>query len=114
MSLDFGKVLEKSNGRMKSYKAKSVILANLGLFRGFFTTFGPLGRIEFCHKNFYSAQLDMKIQLGAKVQEKVMEGYPAIVRTHGRMDGRTHATENNSPSPINRGTKIHCMPILDT
>ena len=30
-----------------------------------------------------------------------MDGYLALVRTHGRTD----ATENNSPSPINRGTK---------
>ena len=77
---------------MKSYKAKSVILANLGLLGAFLTPFGPLGaHREFGHtKCFYSAQLDMKIHLGAKFQDKVMDGYPVIVRT----DGWTHATEN--------------------
>ena len=73
-------------------------------FLGFFDPFwgpGDATRV-FPKKNFYSAQLDMKIQLGAKFQKKVMDGYPAIVRT----DGRTDATENNSPSPINRGTNF--------
>ena len=50
----------------------------------------------------------MKIQLGAKFQKKLMDGYRvslALVRTHGRTHRRTDATENNGPSPINRGTK---------
>ena len=69
--------------------------------------FGALGtqREFFRKKIFHSAQLDMKIQLAAKFEKNLMDGYPAIVRTHARTDGRTHATENNSPSPINRGTK---------
>ena len=47
----------------------------------------------------------MKIQFVAEFQKKVMNGYPAIARTHrrkdGRTDGRTDATENNGPSPKN-------------
>ena len=86
---------------MKTYKAKSVILANLWLFRGFWTPFGALGtQREFFRKIF--KKLDMKIQPAAKFQKKLMDGYRALVRTHAR----THATENNGPSPINRGTKI--------
>ena len=88
----------------KSYKAKSAFLANLGLFRGFWTPFGAPGtQREFSEKKFYSAQLDMKIQLAAKFQKKLMDGYRALVRTHGCRDARTDATENNGPSPINRG-----------
>ena len=70
---------------MKSNKAKSVILANLGLFGGAFLPFwAPLGMHGVLSQNFfYSVQLDMKIQLGPKFQKKVMDGYPAIVRTHG-------------------------------
>ena len=77
------------------------------VFWGFLTPFGALGtqREIFRKKFFDSAQLDMKIQLAAKFEKNLMDGYPAIVRTHARTDGRTHATENNSPSPINRGTK---------
>ena len=57
---------------MKSYKAKSVFLANLGLFRGFWTPFGALGMQRvFRKKNFYSAQLDIKIKLAAKFQKKI-------------------------------------------
>ena len=59
---------------MKSYRAKSVILANLGLFRRFWTPFGALETQRiFPKKNFYSAQLDMKIQLAAKFQKKLMK-----------------------------------------
>ena len=58
----------------------------------------------------------MKIHSVAKFQKKIMEGYPAIARTHGRTcrrtDARNHATENNGPSPINWGTKnINCEVI---
>ena len=35
----------------------------------------------------------MKIQLAAKFQKKVMDGYPALVQT----DGRTNGTDNYSP-----------------
>ena len=87
---------------------KVSFLAISGHFGAFLTLFELLGtQSEFCHKKFfYSAQLDTKIQLLAKFQKKVMDGYPAIVRTDGRTHGRTDATENNSPSPINRGTKL--------
>ena len=80
---------------MKRYKAKSVILACLGLFRGFLTPFGALGtQREFFRKKFlYSAQLDMKIQIAAKFHKK--NGYRALGRTHARTHGRTDATENN-------------------
>ena len=76
---------------MKSYKAKSVILAYLGLFRGFWTPFGALGtQREFFRKFFDSAQLDTKIQRSAKFEKKLMDGYCALVRTHARTDARTH------------------------
>ena len=49
----------------------------------------------FSEKTFYSAQLDMKIQLAAKFEKNLMDGYPAIVRTDGRTDG----TDKYSPFP---------------
>ena len=76
MSPHIGKVSEKSNGWMKSYKAKSVILGNLGLF-DHFSAPGDASRV-LSQKIFYSAQLDMKIQLGAKFQEKTMDGSNVI------------------------------------
>ena len=92
---------------------ESVILANLGPFLGGFgPLLGPWGRNEsFSEKNFYSAQLDMKIQLAAKFQKKLMDGYRALVRTHGRTHAYTDATGNNGPSPKNRGTNknIFCI-----
>ena len=85
MSPHFGKVSEKSNGRMKSYKAKSAILINLG----FFTPFGPLGtHREFCDKKILQCTTRYEIQLGAKFQKKVMDGYPTIVRTDRRTGAR--------------------------
>ena len=83
-------------------------IMSFGAFQGFFDPFwgpGDATRV-FPEKFFYSAQLDMKIELAAKFEKNLMDGYPAIVRTHARTDARTHATENNGPSPINRGTKI--------
>ena len=72
MSPHFGKVSEKFNERMKSSKAK----VRFGQFGAFAGLFGPLlgpwdtSRV-FCDNNFFDgAQLDMKIQLGAKFQEK--------------------------------------------
>ena len=59
-----------------------------GIFRGFWTPFGGTQQ-EFFRKKFYSAQLDMKRQLVAKLQKKLMDSYPALVRTGGRVDGRT-------------------------
>ena len=62
-----------------------------GFFRGFWTPFGALGTQRvFPKKFFYSAQLDMKMQLAAKFQKKMMGGYRALVRTHARTDARTH------------------------
>ena len=76
---------KRSDGWMKRYKAKSVIFGQFGTFLGFLTLLGPWGRNEsFSEKNFYSAQLDMKIQLAAKFQKNLMDGYPTIVRTDGR------------------------------
>ena len=61
---------------------KSVILA-FGAFFGFLDPFwGPRDATSFSKKKFYSAQLDMKTQLAAKFQKKVMDGYPAIVRIY--------------------------------
>ena len=79
---------------MKSYKAEIVILANLGLFGVFGPLLGPSERNEsFSEKNFYSAQLDMKIQLAAKFEKKPMDGYSALVRTDARTNGRTNGTD---------------------
>ena len=67
-----------------------MILANLGHFRGFLDPFwgpGDATRV-FLNKNFYSAQLDMIIQLVAKFEKKLMDSYPALVRTDGPTDGR--------------------------
>ena len=86
MSLRFGKVSEKSNGRIKSYKAKSVILDDLGLFGGIFDPFwapGDAPRV-LPKKIFYSAKLHMKIQLVTKFQKNLMDGSPAISRTHAQ------------------------------
>ena len=49
----------------------------------------------------------MKIQLAAKFQKKTDGRLSRIspdIRTDARTDRRTDATENNGPSPINRGT----------
>ena len=70
------------------YKANSVILANLGLFRGFNPFWGPGDPTSFSEKTFYSAQLDMKIHLAAKFEKNLMDGYPALVRTDERTDER--------------------------
>ena len=48
---------------------------------------GPWGRNEsFPEEIFYSAQLDMKIQLAAKFEKNLMDGYPALVRTNEQTD----------------------------
>ena len=65
-------------------------------FLGFFTPFGALGtqREFFRKKIFYSAQLDMKIQLAAKFQKKIDGRLSRIspdTRTEARTDGRTEA-----------------------
>ena len=75
-------------------------LCLLGLFRGFFTPFGALGRQrEFSEeKIFYSAKLDMKIQLGAKFQKNTMDSHWEFLE---RTDARTHArTRVNYKVPI--------------
>ena len=60
-------------------------------FLGFFTPFGALGtqREFFRKKFFHSAQLDMKIQLAAKFEKNLMDGYLALVRTHARTPLKT-------------------------
>ena len=68
-------------------------MCDFGQFGAFLGGFGPLlgpwGRNEsLSEKKFYSAQLDMKIQLAAKFQKKLMDGYRALVRTHTRTDAR--------------------------
>ena len=63
----------------------------LGAFKGVLDPFwgpGDATRV-FPKKFFYSAQLDMKIQLAPKFQKKLMDGYRALVRTHARTDART-------------------------
>ena len=63
---------------------------DFGQFGAFWTPFGALGtQREFYEKKLYSAQLHMKIQLAAKFEKNLMDGYPAIVRTDGRTDERT-------------------------
>ena len=59
-------------------------------FLGVFTPFGALGtQRKFFRKKIYSAQLDMKTQLAAKFEKNLMDGYPAIVRTHARTPLKT-------------------------
>ena len=68
---------------------------------------GPWERNEsFSEKNFYSAQLDIKIQLAAKFEKNLMDGYPALVRTDGRTDERTNGADNYSPFPTKVGGLI--------
>ena len=72
-------------------KGKKCDFGQFGAFLGGFDHFwgpGDATRV-FPKKNFYSAQLDMKIQLAAKFEKNLMDGYPAIIRTHARTDGRT-------------------------
>ena len=73
---------------MKSYKAKSVILAKTGHFRGFGPLLGPGDTTSFSENFFDSAQLDTKVQLTAKFEKKLMDGYPALVRTDERTNER--------------------------
>ena len=71
LSPRFGKVSEKSDGRIKSYKAKSVILDDLGLFGAFLTPFGPLGtRQGFCPKNFLQCKTTYENTTCHKISEK--------------------------------------------
>ena len=71
----FSKVSEKSNGRIKSYKAKSVVLDELGLFGGLFDPFwAPGDASRVFPKSFYSAKLNMKIHFVTKFQENLMDG----------------------------------------
>ena len=88
----FGKISEKSNGRIKSYKAKSVILDDLGLFGGIFTPFVPLGTHQgFCTKKFLQCKITYENTICHKISENLMDGSLAISRTHARTDARTHA-----------------------
>ena len=64
-----------------------------GGFLGFFDHFwgpGDATRV-FPKKIFYSAQLHMKIQLAAKFEKNLMDGYLTLVRTHTRTHTRTDA-----------------------
>ena len=45
----------------------------------------------------------MKIQLVTKFQKNLMDGSPAISRTHGRTHGRTDGTDYYSPFPTKVG-----------
>ena len=79
---------------MKRYKAKSVILDDLGLFGGSFDPFWATGDAPrvLPKKKFYSAKLHMKIQLVTKFLEKSngrFSGNKPDGRTHGRTDERT-------------------------
>ena len=82
-------------------------MCDFGQFGAFLGVFGPLlgpwGCNEFYRKNFYSAQLDIKIQLAAKFGGNLKDGYPAIVRTDEPTDGRTNRTDNYSPFPTKVG-----------
>ena len=73
---------------MKRYKAKSVILAKIGHFKEFGPLVGPGDATSFPKKFFDSAQLDTKVQLTAKFEKKLMDGYPALVRTDEWTDER--------------------------
>lgn len=60
-------------------------------FWAFLTPFQPLGeQREFSlKKTRCCAHLRIGVQLVAKFQKKVMDGYPGIIRTNGRTNGRT-------------------------
>ena len=75
-----------------------------GLFWAFLPLLGPWKHAEgFAQRYFYSAKLHMKIHFVAKFQENLMDGYPAISRTHGRTHARTDKTDNYSPFPTKVG-----------
>ena len=60
-----------------------------GIFRAFRTSFGALGtQLEIFREFFYSAQLDMKIQIAAKFQKKA-DGRLSRISPDTRMDART-------------------------
>ena len=66
---------------------------DFGQFGAFLGVFGPIlgswGLNESYSENFFdSAQLNMKIQLAAKFEKKLMDDYPALVRTDERTDRR--------------------------
>ena len=71
---------------------------------------GPGDATSFSEEKNYSTQPDMKIQLAAKFEKNLMDGYPALVLTDERMNERTDGTDNYSPFPTKaRGltTKIN-------
>ena len=73
---------------MKSYKAKSVILDNLELFGSFFDPFwAPGDALRVLSQKFSTVR--KKYNLVQNFRKKVMDGYPAIVRTHARTPLKT-------------------------
>ena len=75
-----------------SYKATSVILANLGLFRGFWTPFGALGtQREFFRKKILQCTTRYENTTCWKISEKIGGRLSRIspdTWTHARTDGR--------------------------
>ena len=105
MSLHFGKVSEKLNGGIQSYKQRSVIFGNFGPFCPIFDPFlvPPGAHLDFLSKIGECHFLTwVKIQLHAKFQKISMDG---CREKSGRTNGRTDMPQNNSPPPIGRGTK---------
>ena len=71
------------SGWMKSYSAKK---CDFGQFGNFWTPLGPPGAATSLLKNFCSAQLDMKIQLAAKFENKT-DGRLSRISLDRRMNG---------------------------
>ena len=91
MSPHFGKVSEKSDGRMKSYKAKSAILGDLGAFWGVFGVFlAPRGAIRvLSQKIFLQCTTRYENTTRGKISEKShgrLSGNSPDTRTHGQTD----------------------------
>lgn len=96
----FGQVSVKSNGREKSYGAKSVIFAILGIFDPFSAP-GGATRVFFKKNSMLCTSTYWSTTCG-KISEK-SNGRLSGNHPDERTNERTNATENYSPSPINRG-----------
>ena len=84
----FCKVLEKSNGRIKSYKQKVSFWTIWGFLGAFLTPFGPLGtRRGFSpKKNFLQCKTTYENTFCRKISGKSNGRF-----TGNKLDGRTHA-----------------------
>ena len=103
MSPHFVKVSEKSNGRIKSYKAKSVVLDDLGLFGGIFDPFwAPGDASRVFPKKFLQCKTTYENTFCRKISGK-SNGRFTGNKPDGRTDARTDETDNYSPFPTKVG-----------